>query len=106
MFFAWGVGLANDVAYLLTPLSSQGTSAHPGKTRSYEPKTRNETMLPMRRKKSFAISHISQHKTLSIITLISTKEKEWGREKIRRLTLEARKNKQMKKQEGRNLKKK
>ena len=39
----------------------------------------------MKRKKSFIISH-TQHRTPPISTPISTKEKEWDREKKRRLT--------------------
>ena len=44
MFYAWGVGLAKDVAYPLKPPSSQTTRSHPGKAKSYEEKK-------MRRKK-------------------------------------------------------
>ena len=40
----------------------------------------NETMLPMRRKKNFTISH-TQHRTPPIPTHIPTKQKEWEREK-------------------------
>ena len=80
MLYALYVRLAKNVAYPLNPLSSQETSSHLGKARSYEPKALNETMLPIRRKKSLTISH-TQHRTPPIPTPISTKEKEWGREK-------------------------
>ena len=69
----------------------------------------NETMLPMKRKKSLTIPTLSigchqfpppfqpkrkkslatshtQHRTLPIPTPFSTKEKEWGRDKKRRPT--------------------
>ena len=62
------------------PPSSQATRSHPGKAKSYEPKALNETMLPMRRKKSLTISH-TQHRAPPIPTTISTKKKECGREK-------------------------
>ena len=42
--------------------------SHPGKAKSYKPKALNETMLPMRRKKSLTISH-NQHRTSSILTI-------------------------------------
>ena len=74
MLYAQCVGLAKDVVYPLIPLSSQATRSHPGKAKSYEPKTLNVTMLPMRRKKSITISH-TQQRTTPISTPISTKEK-------------------------------
>ena len=49
------MGLAKNVAYSLTHPSSQATKLHPGKAKSYELKALNETMLPMRRKKSITI---------------------------------------------------
>ena len=52
----------------------------------------------MKRKKSITISH-TQYETIPIPTSISTKEKEFGREKKRRLTPAARKSKQREKQE-------
>ena len=54
--------------------SSQATWSYPGKAKSYDPKALNETMLPMRRKKSIATSH-TQHWTSPIPTPVSTKEK-------------------------------
>ena len=51
MLYARCVGLANDVAYVLKPPSSQATRSHPGKAKSYEPRALNETMLSMKRKK-------------------------------------------------------
>ena len=90
MLYAQCVGLAEDVVYPLKP-SSHATRSHPGKAKIYEPKALNETMLPMTRKKSINISH-TQHGTTPIPTPISTKE--WGREKQRRPTPEARKSKQ------------
>ena len=83
MFCAQGVRLAKDVAY-------------PLKEKRDESKALNETMLPMMIKKSIIISH-TQHKTTPILTLISTKEKEWGHEKKMRPTSRARKNKQREK---------
>ena len=74
------MGLAKDVAYTLKPPSSQATRSYLGKAKSYEPKALNETMLPMKRKKSLIISH-TQHRTPPISTPISTKEKEWDCEK-------------------------
>ena len=60
MFYARCVGLAKDVAYPLnTTPSSQATRSNPGKAKNYEPKALNETMQPMRRKKSLIISHTS-----------------------------------------------
>ena len=50
------------------------------KARNYKPRALNETMLPMRRKKSLIISH-TQNRIPPILTPISTKKKEWGREK-------------------------
>ena len=50
----------------------------------------------MKRNKSITISH-AQHKTTPIPTPISTKEKEWGREKKRRPTPGARKSKKKEK---------
>ena len=67
MLYARCVGLAEDVAYPLNLPSSQANS--------YEPKALNETMLPMKRKKSITISH-TLHGTTPIPTPISTKEKE------------------------------
>ena len=61
------------------------TRSHPGKAKSYKPKALNETMLPMRRKKSINISH-TQHRTTPIPFPISTKENEWEREKKGRPT--------------------
>ena len=52
MLYVQGVGLTWDVAYPLKPPSSQATRSHPGKAKSYEPKALNETMLPMKKKKS------------------------------------------------------
>ena len=80
MLYARCVGLAEDVAYPLKPPSSQATRSHPVKAKSYEQKALNEIMLPMKRKKSITISH-TQHGTTPIPTPISTKVKEWGREK-------------------------
>ena len=77
----------------LKPPSSQTTRSHPGKAKSYKLKALNETMLPMRRKKIITISH-TQQRTMPVSTPISTKEKEWGHEKKRRPTPEARKSKQ------------
>ena len=71
MLYAQRLELAEDVAYPLKPLSSQATRSYPGKAKSYEPKALNETMLPMKRKKSITISHI-QHGTTPIPTPIST----------------------------------
>ena len=70
MLYARRVGLAEDVAYPPNPTSSQVTRSHPEKAKSYEPKTLNETMLPMRRKKSITISH-TRHRTTPIPTPIS-----------------------------------
>ena len=67
MLYARYVELANDVA------------------KRYESRVLNETILPMRRKKSITISH-TQQRTTPISTPISTKEKEWGHEKKRRPT--------------------
>ena len=80
MLYAQHVGLAKDQAYPLKPPSSQVTRLHPGKAKSYEPKTLNETMLHMKDKKSITISHIQQ-RTTPISIHILTKEKEWGHEK-------------------------
>ena len=80
MLYAWSLRLAKNIAYPLKPPFSEATRLHPGKARSYEPKVLNETVLPMRRKKSLTISHTQQRKT-PIPTLISIKEKEWGHEK-------------------------
>ena len=82
----------------LKHLSSLATKSNPGKAKSYKPKAPNETMLPMRRKKSITISQTKQ-RTTPIYTLISTKEKEWGHEK-KRPTPGARKSKQKKKTGG------
>ena len=57
MLYAQSVGLAKNAAYPLKPPSSQATRSHSGKARNYGPKALNETMLLMRRKKSFTISH-------------------------------------------------
>ena len=80
MFYAWCLGLKMDETNPLTlpHLKQQGHIQK--KTKSYEPKALNETMLPMRRKKTITISH-TQYRTTPIPTPISTKEKEWGREK-------------------------
>ena len=75
MLYVQGVGLTWDVAYPLKPPSSQATRSHPGKAKRFEPKALNETMLPIRRKKSITISH-TQHGTTPIPTPISTKVKE------------------------------
>ena len=93
MLYVQGVGLTWDVAYPLKPPSSQATRLHPGKAKNYKPKALNETILSMRRKKRITISH-TQQRTTPISTPISNKEKEWGHEKKRRPTLEARKSKQ------------
>ena len=54
MLYARGVKIAKDVVYPQNhPSSSHATRSHPGKERSYKPKALNETMLPIRRKKSF-----------------------------------------------------
>ena len=74
MLYARSVGLARYVAYPLKLISSQVTRSHQGKARSYEPKALNETMLPMKRKKSITISY-TQHKTTPIPTPILTKER-------------------------------
>ena len=67
MLYARCVGLCSeDVAYPLNT-SSQATRSHPGKTKSYEPKALNETMLSMKRKKTITISH-AQHGTTPIPT--------------------------------------
>ena len=75
MLYARRVGLAEDVAYSLKPplLKQQGHIQE--KAKSYEPKALNETMLPMKRKKSITISH-TQHKTTPIPIPILIKEKE------------------------------
>ena len=96
MLYARYIGPANDLAYQLNPPSSQAARSHPGKVRSYEPKALNETMLPMRRKKSLTISH-TRYRTLPIPTPISIKEKEWGCEKKKISSPGARKSKQRKK---------
>ena len=70
MPYACRVGLAPT-----KPPSSQATRSHPGKAKSYKPNALNQTMLPMRRKKSITISH-TQHRTTPIPTPISTKDKE------------------------------
>ena len=72
MLFGWSMGLAKNVAYPLSPSYSQATRLHPGKARSYESKVLNETVLPMRRKKSLTISH-TQHRTPPITTPIQPK---------------------------------
>ena len=78
----------------LKPPSSQATRSHSEKAKNYEPNALNETMLPMKRKKTITISH-TQHGATPISTPISTKVKEWGREKQRRPTPGARKSKQI-----------
>ena len=83
MLYAQCVRLAKDVAYKLKPPSSQGTRSHPAKTRSYAPKALNETMLPIRKKKSLIISDTIQHRTPLIPIPISVKEKEWEREELK-----------------------
>ena len=75
-------------------MHSQATRSHLGKANNYEPKVLNEIMLPMRSKKSLAISH-KQHKTPPILTLISPKEKEWDMRKKRKPTPGERKSKKM-----------
>ena len=75
MLYAQHMRLDEDVAYPLKILSSQAIKSHPGKAKSYEPKALNETMLPMKRKKSISISH-TKHRTTPIPNLLSTKEKE------------------------------
>ena len=94
MLYAWSIGLAKDVAYLPNIPSSQATRSHPRKAKSYEPMVLNESILPMKRKKSITISH-TQYETTPISTPILTKMKEWGREKQRRPTPGARKCKQI-----------
>ena len=96
MLYAWCGRLVKDVTYPLKHPSSQATRSYPEKAKSYEPKALNEAMLPLRKKKSFAISH-TQQKTTSIPTPISTKKKEWGHEKKIRTTLRAKKSKPGKK---------
>ena len=97
MLYAQGVGLAKVVPYPLT-------RSHPGKTYSYEPKAQNETLLPMRRKKSLTISH-TQHSTTPISTHFNQRERMGTWEKKKRPTTGARKSKQRKKT-GRKLKEK
>ena len=75
MLYARGVGLAKNVVYPLKPPSSQAIKSHAGKAKNYEPKVLNETMLPIKRKKSITISN-TQHGTTPIPTPILTKEKE------------------------------
>ena len=75
MLYPQCVGLAEDVAYPLNPPSSQSTRLHSGRAKYYEPKVLNETMLPIKRKKSITISN-TQHGTTPIPTPILTKEKE------------------------------
>ena len=58
MIYARCVGLVKDVAYPTKPSSSQATKSHLGKSKSYEPKAMNETMLPM------TISHTQHRNTL------------------------------------------
>ena len=77
------------------------TPSSQGKAKSHESKALNETMLPMRRKKRITISHSNT----PIPSPISTKEKEWGREKKRRPTPGVRKSKQREKN-GRKVKRK
>ena len=77
------MGLAKDVVYPLKPPIFRSAKSHPGKAKSYEPKTLNETLLPIQ-------DHTHSHP-------ISTKEKEWGREKNRKPTPGARKSKKRKK---------
>ena len=60
--------------------TSQATKSHPGKAKSYEPKALNETMLPMRRKKSITISH-NQHRTTPIPTPFQPKRKNGDKRK-------------------------
>ena len=52
----------------------KATRSHLGKAKSYEPKALNETMPPMRRKKSITISH-TQHRTTPISTPFQPKRK-------------------------------
>ena len=75
MLYTRCVGLAKNVTYPLKPPSSQATRSHSVKGKIYEPKALDETMLPMRTKKSITISH-TQHRTPPILTRISTKGKE------------------------------
>ena len=75
MLYARCVTLTENVVYPLNPPFFQASRSHPGKAKNYEPKSLNETMLPMKRKKSITISH-TQHGTTPIPTPISTKEKE------------------------------
>ena len=89
MFYAWRVGLAEDVAYTIKPPSSQTTRSHTGKAKSYEPKALNETMGSI---VSFHTSSTGPHQ---FPPPILTKVKEWGREKQRRPTPGARKSKQI-----------
>ena len=75
MLYAQCVGLTKDAAYPLNPplLKQHG---HIQKKQ----KAMNETILPMKRKKSITISH-TQHRTTPIPTPLSNKEKECGHEK-------------------------
>ena len=61
-------------SHSLNPPSSQATRSHPGKAKRYEPKALNETILPMKRKKSITISH-TQHRTTPIPTPFQQKRK-------------------------------
>ena len=62
-----------------TPLFSRNMVTS-RKSKKLWTKAVNETMLPMRRRKTITISH-TQQRTTPISTPISTKEKEWGHEK-------------------------
>ena len=95
MFYAQSVGLAKDVAYPLKPPSFQAIKSHPGKTWSYEPKALNETMLPIKRKKSLAISptqnrtpHFNQRERMRTWEKKDThteRKKTWGKLKESKL---------------------
>ena len=68
MLYVWCVALVDDVVY---PLKPPVFSNNKQKAKSYEPKALNETMLPMKRKKSITISH-TQHGTTPIPILKHT----------------------------------
>ena len=96
MLYVRCVELAKNISYSIKlPFFTSNKEKHPGKTKSYEPKALNETMLPMRRKKSITISH-TQQRTTPISTPFQPKRKNGKVRKNRRPTLEARKSKQKK----------
>ena len=87
MLYVWCVGLAKDVAYPLKSLlfsSNKVTSRKSKKLWTKGPEWNN----------AVTISHPAHGNT------ISTKEKEWGREKKKRPTPRARKSKQREKIRG------